>query len=526
MELQTYLRIIRVGWVWLLLGTILGIGTAAGWVALQKPVYTADASGFVAVTGQGEDTGSALIADNLAKSKVKSYIDLGTWRSVAEDVITQLGLDARPETLVDQVRVTNPVDTVNLLVVANASTPEGARDLAQAWIQAMSSEIAKLESRDGGQPLVELVAGDSAQLPRSPSSPNLRIALAVGALLGLAAGVAGAVVRYVLDRRIRSAEVVERETGHPVVGTIPLEKSFTDTGRLVPFDGGMTGGVRAKFFRVAESLRELRTNLQFIDVDNPPRVIVISSPLPGDGKSTTSANLAIVLAASGQRVVLIDGDLRRPMVANIFGLIDGAGLTDVLAGRAAFDDVAQPVGLDGNLLVLGAGMLPPNPSEVLGSERMRDLMRTLSKDATIIIDAPPLLPVTDAAVLGHHADGVMVVASVGKTTIETLKKAMLNLEKANARCLGVVINRVPVRGRGRGYDDYQYTGDYYAAPPSATPESVTVAAPTVSASKRSDRSPAPSGGGGLRRSTATDEALAGNGAIDVGSSRRSRRAER
>ncbi len=220
----------------------------------------------------------------------------------------------------------------------------------------------------------------------------------------------------------------------------------------------MSGGARAKFFRVAESLRELRTNLQFIDVDNPPRVIVISSPLPGDGKSTTSANLAIVLAASGQRVVLIDGDLRRPMVANIFGLIDGAGLTDVLAGRALFDEVAQPVGVDGNLLVLGAGMLPPNPSEVLGSERMRDLMRTLSADATIIIDAPPLLPVTDAAVLGHHADGVMVVASVGKTTIETLKKAMLNLEKANARCLGVVINRVPVRGRGRGYDDYQYTG--------------------------------------------------------------------
>ncbi len=169
MELQTYLRIIRVGWVWLILGTLLGIGAAAGWVALQKPVYTADASGFVAVTGQGEDTGSALIADNLAKSKVKSYIDLGTWRSVAEDVITQLGLDTRPETLVDQVRVSNPVDTVNLLVVANASTPEGARDLAQAWIQAMSSEISRLESRDGGQALVQLVAGIPRSCPVRPA---------------------------------------------------------------------------------------------------------------------------------------------------------------------------------------------------------------------------------------------------------------------------------------------------------------------------------------------------------------------
>lgn len=476
MELQTYLRIIRVGWVWLLLGTIIGIGGAAGWVALQKPVYTADAGGFVSVTtGEGGDTGSALIADNLAKSKVKSYIDLGTWRSVADDVIAQLGLSASPESLVDQVRVTNPVDTVNLVVVANASTPEGARDLAQSWIQAMASEIARLESRDGAQPLVELVAGDSAQLPRSPSSPNWRIALAVGALAGLAAGIAGAVVRYVLDRRIRSADVVERETGHPVVGTIPFEKSFTAADRLVPLDGGASAGARAKYFRVAEALRELRTNLQFIDVDNPPRVIVISSPLPGDGKSTTSANLAIVLAASGQRVVLIDGDLRRPMIANIFGLVDGAGLTDVLAGRATFDDVAQPVGVDGNLSVLGAGILPPNPSEVLGSERMRDLMRMLAAGATVIIDAPPLLPVTDAAVLGHHADGVMVVASVGKTTVETLNKAMLNLEKASARCLGVVINRVPVRGRGRGYDDYQYTGDYYSTTTVAAPVPVAAA---------------------------------------------------
>ncbi len=168
-------------------------------------------------------------------------------------------------------------------------------------------------------------------------------------------------------------------------------------------------------------------------------------------------------------------------------------------------------------------MLPPNPSEVLGSERMRDLMRTLSADATIIIDAPPLLPVTDAAVLGHHADGVMVVASVGKTTIETLNKAMLNLEKANARCLGVVINRVPVRGRGRGYDDYQYTGDYYAAPPSATPEPVTAAGPSTSSATEARGSSRKTEGGGTRRSTAIAVPATGEGPSP---SRRSRRAAR
>lgn len=448
----------------ILLGLVLGVLGAAGWLAIQKPVYTADAGGFVtASTGTSSDTGSVLIADNLAKSKVKSYIDVGTWRSVADEVIADLGLDAQPESLVRKVKVTNPIDTVNLVVQASASTPEGARDLAQAWVQAMSTEIRRLESAGGGQALVQLVPGDSAQLPESPSSPNWRIALIIGAVIGLAAGVGAAAIRYVVDRRIRSAAVVERETGHAVVGTVPFEKSFTPGERLIPLDGGLESGARAKYYRVAEAMRELRTNIQFMDVDRPPRVIVVSSPLPGDGKSTTSANLAIILAASGQRVVLIDGDLRRPMVANVFGLVEGAGLTDVLAGRAEFEDVAQPVGIDGNLLVLGAGILPPNPSEVLGSVRMRELLHRLAVDSTVIIDAPPLLPVTDAAVLAHNADGAMVVASVGRTTIETLQKAIQNLDRAGARCLGVVINRVPVRGRGKGYDEYRYAGDYYAA---------------------------------------------------------------
>lgn len=463
MELRTYWRIARTGWWMILVGLIVGVLGAAGWVSLQKPVYTADAGGFVsASTGSGSDTGSALIADNLAKSKVKSYIDVGTWRSVAEEAISDLGLSAQPESLVRAVSVTNPADTVNLVVRASASTPEGARDLAQAWVRAMSTEITKLESASGGPALVQLVAGDSAQLPESPSSPNWRIALIVGGIIGLAAGVGAATARYLVDRRIRSAEVVERETGHAVVGTIPIEKAFTPADRLIPFDGGFDEGARSKYYRVAEAMRELRTNIQFMDVDHPPRVIVVSSPLPGDGKSTTSANLAIILAASGQRVILVDGDLRRPMVANIFGLVEGVGLTDVLSGRADFEDVAQPVGLDGNLRVLGAGKLPPNPSEVLGSARMRDLLARLATEATVIIDAPPLIPVTDAAVLAHNADGAMVVASVGRTTIETLQKAIQNLDRAGARCLGVVINRVPVRGRGKGYDEYRYAGDYYA----------------------------------------------------------------
>ena len=154
-----------------------------------------------------------------------------------------------------------------------------------------------------------------------------------------------------------------------------------------------------------------------------PAPIVVSSPLPGDGKSTLAGNLAVSLAAAGRQVILVDADLRRPMLATLFGLPDGAGLTDILAGRAEIADVAHNVDTSRNLAVIAAGRVPPNPSELLGSNRMRDLIRTLSERAFVIVDSPPLLPVTDAAVLATAVDGALIVITAGKTTFEMLHKA-------------------------------------------------------------------------------------------------------
>lgn len=452
MELRDYLRILRARWIAIVLLTLLGAAVAFGYSALQPRVYTAEATGYVTTADGSTDVGAALVGNQLAQAKVKSFVAVGSWRAVAEYAIDELGLQSSPESLVGRVDVTNPLDTTVISVNASAGTPEEARDLAEAWIRGMILQIDDLEG-DGttGSSAVTVVAGDSARLPTSPSSPNTRLNVILGALIGLALGIGYAVVRHVLDRRLRDPRDIERETGVAVVGTIPLDKELSASRKVLSFDEslGDSGSVI-----VAEALRELRTNLQFMSVDNPPRAIVVTSPVPGDGKSTTAANLAVSLAAAGEPVMLIDADLRRPVISTLFALPEGAGLTDVIAGRAAIDDVSHQVGE--NLVVVGAGRIPPNPSELLGSQRMRDLVAQLSQTALVIIDSPPLLPVTDAAILAARADGALIVTSAGRTTYDMLQKALENLEKAHAHTLGVVLNKVPKRGVGGGYYGYQY----------------------------------------------------------------------
>jgi capsular exopolysaccharide synthesis family protein len=467
MDLREYLRVFRAHWLGMVLITLLGVAVAFGWTLLQPKVYSADASAIVQAASSsdskgGDDISSAMVGNSLASGRVKTYADLGQSRAVADGVIKDLKLNTTPDRLVKNVSVSNTLDTTTLKVSADAPTPEKARDIAEAWVRSMGSEVNRLET---GSPdtkgAVYLSPIDSARLPDSPSSPNTKLALALGALIGLALAVGYGLLRYTLDRRIRSVEQVERETGVAVVGTIPEEKTFTADNRLLPFDGGTSRtSDSAHLFGIGEAMRELRTNIQFMDVDNPPRIIVVTSPLPGDGKSTIASNLAVTLASSGQPVVLIDGDLRRPMVDTVFGLPKGAGISDVLAGRATISQVAQRFG-NGQLLVVTAGKVPPNPSEVLGSARMRELLKSIAREAVVVIDAPPLIPVTDAAVLAHSADGAVVVGTVGKTTYEVLGKALGNLERAGARPLGIVLNRVPRRGSGAAYYGYQYHGEYY-----------------------------------------------------------------
>ncbi|MGW9631497.1 polysaccharide biosynthesis tyrosine autokinase [Agromyces sp. NPDC055520] len=459
MELRDYLRGLRRHWLAIALMTLLGVGTAYGWSLLQTPVYEATASGVVQAKTAYDD-GQLFNDESTARTKVPTLLDMAGWKEVAERAIDELGLTVSPESVATRITVENPDGTAIIRVTARANAPQEAAALAQAWIDALAATVTAVDGDDSPTD-ISIYAAAAATVPSTPVFPDTRTALIVGGVLGLGVGVAFALIRTGSDRRVRATDDVEAKLHVPVMGMIPASAAVRGTSAL------LTGSADEHTFPIAEALRSLRTNLRFMDVDNPPRKIVVTSPLPGDGKSTIACNLALTLARSGEQVVLIDGDLRRPMVASNLELPGDAGLSDVLAGRALLADVLQRTPHDTNLLVLAAGTIPPNPSEVLGSDRMRQLLDDLAKHATLIIDAPPLLAVTDGAVLTQQADGAILVVSVGKTNYDFVERALDALRKVNGRALGLVLNKVPLKGSDASpYHAAAYVQAYVSDPSS------------------------------------------------------------
>jgi capsular exopolysaccharide synthesis family protein len=250
----------------------------------------------------------------------------------------------------------------------------------------------------------------------------------------------------VLDTRIRTPQDVEPVTDAPLIGAIAFDPKAKERPLIVHAD---------PLSPRAESFRALRTNLQFLDMGGR-NSFVITSSVPSEGKSTTTINLAIALADAGKRVALLDTDLRKPKVAEYLGIEGGAGLTDVLIGRARVGDVMHPWG-QRSMYVLPAGKIPPNPSELLGSEQMATLLEVLERDFDVVLcDAPPLLPVTDAAILARAMSGALVVVSAGRTNRHQLLGAIDALQTVGAKVAGVVLSMVPTRGP----DAYAYAYGY------------------------------------------------------------------
>ena len=450
MELTDYIRILRKSWLIIVLATVLGVGVAAAYSLTRTPEYEAQSTVFVS-SQAGGTIAELQQGSSFTQSRVTTYTNLVTTPIVMNPVIAALGLGTTADELSEQVTASSPLNTTLITITVTDADPVRAADIANALGASLTSAVEKIETPKGSdtspvQPHPR--QGRPARRSR-PSSPNVPLNLALGALVGLAIGIGIAVLRAVLDTRIRTPRDVELVTDRPLIGAIAFDPKAKDRPLIVHAD---------PLSPRAESFRALRTNLQFLDMGGRASFVITSS-LPSEGKSTTAINLAIALADAGKRVALLDADLRKPKVADYLGIEGGVGLTDVLIGRARVGDVMLPWG-QRSLYVLPAGKIPPNPSELLGSKQMHTLLEVLERDFDVVLcDAPPLLPVTDAAILAKATSGAIVVVSAGHTNRHQLTGAVEALETVGAKIAGLVLSMVPTRGPD-AYYSYGYGYGY------------------------------------------------------------------
>lgn len=454
MELEQYLRILRKRWLSIAIITALGVALATAYSLMSTKIYQASAQNFVAIGGTSTNAQNSMVysGSSFALQRVKSYVEIVDSPEVLAPVLDATGVDMTVQQLAANVSATNPPQTVLLRVTVQDTNPAQARELANAVATSFARQIEVLETPPGAtEPPVKVTVTAPASLPTAPISPNTRVNIALGLLLGLGAGVAYALLREQLDTTVKSETDLASISNRTNLAMLLFDPDST-TNPLIALN---QQSIRSEGFRT------LRTNLQYVDVDNPPRAVVITSSVPNEGKTTTSCNLAITLAQAGNKVCLVEADLRRPKLADYLGLEGGIGLVDVLTGRDQLEDVMISW-QRGLVTVIPSGPIPPNPSEILASQQMAHVLDELKASFdVIVIDAPPLLPVTDAAIVAGRADGAILVTRFGKTTREQLRKATEVLDNVGARLLGTVLNFVPTKGSGYGYGGYGYGGYGY-----------------------------------------------------------------
>ena len=438
-EIGDYLRILVQNWKYIVAGLLAGLVLALSISALITPKYESTTTLYVSVraTGPG-DTGDLFQGASFAQAAVTSYIDVASTAIVLDRVADSLDIELEPGQLARSLEVSSPPESVLINITATHSDPQSAADIANATAEAFIAVVEnEIEVTTEGQDSpVQVRAIDPGVVPDIPASPNTGLNGLLGLIIGTTVGIGVATLRGLLDSRIRSVQDIEQLTDSPVVGRIAQDDQITQRPLIVHHEPRSPR---------AEAFRSLRTNMQFLGSADGSKAFLVTSATPGEGKTHVVANLALVLAELGATVVLIDADLRKPRVAQVMGIEGAVGLSDVLIGRAELTDVVQPWGT-GNLMVLPAGRIPPNPSELLGSAAMQEVLDTLAADADyVLVDAPPVLPVTDAAVLSGLTSGTLLVSASGKTKRHELEDAIESLESVEGNVQGIVLNKVPLR---------------------------------------------------------------------------------
>lgn len=429
MTLRNYLAVIRKGWLIIAVATLLGaaLGTAA--YLLTPPRYASTVDFYVStprIAGTSPQAGG-----QFAQGRVDSYILLLSSERLAGRVIASTNLEMTPEELASKVTATAELDTVVVTATVTDESKQRTGQIAQALSEEFGEMVDELDNQGRNADAIVTINVVSGPTVPTQVAPSRSIYVALGLLAGIALGLLVAFLRELLDTSVRQVDVAERLVEAPVLGTIVFDP---DTKRSPLIIGEESKSARA------EAYRQLRTNMQFIDAARPAKVIVVTSAVPLEGKSTTAVNLGLTFAQFGERVLLVEADLRRPQLADYLDLEREVGLTNVLAGQVPLDDVLQAWGT-GGLFLLASGSAPPNPSELLGSARMRDVVESLRKDFDkIVIDTPPVLPVTDAVVASAWADAVVVVIRHGRTTRTQVATAARALKNVDAPVAGCVLN--------------------------------------------------------------------------------------
>jgi capsular exopolysaccharide synthesis family protein len=452
MNLQEVIKLLRNRWPTVAITTLITILGAVAYTLLQTPLYEASTRLFVS-TVSGTTVAESYSANRLSQERVLSYAQLITGETLAQRTIDRLDLDTDAPDLKEHIKARAKADTVLIEVSVVDTSPVRARDIANALSDEFVLMVRELETpAPGAKPDARVIVEQRATVPMKPVVPKKARNLAIGILLGGMLGLGLALLRDQLDNTVKTQDSLEEITGTGAVGYIPFDKNL-GAEPAISFESDNSA--------TAEAFRKLRTNLQFLTVDHPPRVLVVTSSSPSEGKSTTSINIALALAEAERTVVLVDGDLRRPRLAKYLDVLGSVGVSTVLSGGAALDEVLQQTKFP-RLSVLTAGPTPPNPSELLGSLAAEKMLSELrSRFDYVIIDSAPLLAVTDGAILAAKSDGALVVVKAGKTRQDQLKHAIGMLNDVGATLLGAVLTMMPTRGSGAYSYNYYYSGGSY-----------------------------------------------------------------
>lgn len=450
MTLQDYLRVLREQWIVIVSAVIVAV-VAGGVIAfIRPPEYTAKLTMYVAAqTGEDTTNSAAFQGAQLSQQRVTSYLELVSSTRVSREVIDRLSLTDTPQAVAKRITASSPPESVLIDVAVTGRSPEQVVAIANTTGDVFAALVADLEQPTvpNGMPPVAVRVVEPAAVPTAPSSIGLPVILVLGLLAGLAVGVGAALARNAQDTSVKSPDRLREVAQAPNLGTIAYDSQVPQRPLIVHED---PQSLRS------EAFRQLRTNLQFVDVDHPRKVIVVTSSVRGEGKTTTVCNLAIAMAAAGTRVLVVEADLRRAGIADLLGVEQSVGLTSVLAGQVRVEQAIQPWA-GGLFDVLASGALPPNPSELLASKYTQALLAELREQYdTVLMDSSPLLPVTDTAAIAPATDGAILVCRFRETSEAQVKAAVEALEAVSAPLLGTVYTMAPNSGPGASAPHHAY----------------------------------------------------------------------